>query len=212
MPKKKPLAEHVVRVALKYPRTAAKLVTFGQFIHDKMDENSATFTHPDPPLAALQLLIEELKTAAAGVGRIGIGGAAIRNVVMRKLIAALMRERAYVETVASADPEHAASIAAMAGMALRNAPSIYKPDFEVRQGFLSGTLDCIAKAIKNAVTYHWQYSFDEGITWMDATVTTTSYTTLTRLPPKTTVTVRFRALLRHSTYTEWSRAVSRTVI
>ncbi len=207
MTKRKPLIEHAVRVVLKYPRNPASLLIFAQLVHDKMLENVATFTHPDPPLVTLQGLIDDLRTKQAGLGLAGAGGATKRDAAQRLLVAALMKERACVEAVAAEDPEHAAVIAALAAMTLRTTPVIYKPFLGLEPGAVSGTVDCNAKAVPSAVSYEWEISFDGGVTWLKAGATTRANMTLKDLAPKTTVHVRFRALLRYSVYTNWSNAV-----
>jgi len=63
-----------------------------------------------------------------------------------------------------------------------------------------------------ATTYAWQYSLDGGKTWIDMPKTTRATTNLVNVAPKTTVHVRFRALLRKTGYTDWSDPVSIIVI
>jgi hypothetical protein len=112
----------------------------------------------------LQALIDDLSAHHVQIGVV-VGGAPKRDVAQQSLIAALMKERAYVETVAAADPARADVIAALAGMTCRQRPSTYKPDIELRHGPLSGTVECIVRAIKNAVAYEWEQSLDGGNTW-----------------------------------------------
>lgn len=134
MTKKKLPETYVIHVVLDAPRKAADFVIYATLVHDKMEENVATFPAPDPPLGALQALIDTVRADAAGATIKGIGGADDRNASHGRLTAGMESERAYVEKVAAADPKNAAVIAARAAMRLKNVPPRYKPILELAAG------------------------------------------------------------------------------
>ncbi len=204
MTKKKLADQHVIRVVLSAPRRPAELVIFAQVVHDKMAENVGWFPTPDPSLATLQSLIDDVKQKAADVRSVGVGGVTRRDAAQKTLLTALNSERAYVEKVAIANPASAAVIAQAAHMNLRKAGSVSPPVLLVEHGDLSGSLRMRAGGISGATVYAWQYSLDGGLTWIDMPKTTRASTRLGNLAPKTTVHVRFRALMRKTGYTDWS--------
>jgi hypothetical protein len=86
-------------------------------------------------------------------------------------------------------------------------PRRFEPASIRVHGPLSGTVECVLKAIKNAVAYEWEQSLDGGNTWTYSLTTTQVGTMLKSLAPKATLHVRFRALLRGSVHTDWSQPV-----
>ncbi len=140
----------------------------------------------------------------------GVGGVTRRDAAQKTLLTALNSERAYVEKVAIANPASAAVIAQAAHMN-RKAGSVSPPVLLVEHGDLSGSLRMRAGDF-SATVYAWQYSLDGGLTWIDMPKTTRASTRLGNLAPKTTVHVRFRALMRKTGYTDWSVPVPIIVI
>lgn len=212
MTKRKALTEQVIRLVMKAPEKPQDLVIYAQLVHDKMAENVATFPAPDPPLAALQSLIDELRAACSYAKTGGIGSPGKRDLVARKVRAALNSELGCVTKVAALDPANAAVIAERAAMSLRGSSFRNKPTLELRHGPVSGCILAIAAAIAKASMYKWQYRLSGG-PWLDLPPTGGAGTKLEGLTPTATIQVRFSAVLRTSdVQTDWCDPVSIIVI
>jgi hypothetical protein len=81
-----------------------------------------------------------------------------------------------------------------------------KPELEVKDGEVSTTVLIIALAVESALTYMWEYSFD-NVSWSLSRQSGQSRCTLTGLTPGRVHYFRFRAFLRNGTTTDPSVVV-----
>ena len=192
-----------IGVALMAPPKVAELLVFSQNVHDKMAAASGLLPTPSPALAVLQTSIDTLAAKEALVKGKVPGAVIDRNSALRSLKVALNNERAYVELVANADPANAAKIADAAGMALHKSRARTKAPLAAKAGTTSGVVHLVALHAKGAKANEWQYSLDAGKTWIDVPSTTAAKTTVSNLPPATTVQFRQRAVTKAGV-SEWS--------
>ena len=93
---------------------------------------------------------------------------------------------AYVNNIAYSDQPNAVAIITGAQMQVINRGSINKPDFSVKQGRGTGEVILTARAAKFdnkyvSGTYEWEYSVDNGTTWIALPVTAVAKTTVSGL-------------------------------
>jgi hypothetical protein len=126
---------------------------------------------PFSMLALLNTQNGALQSAMKNVelGVMGAEGAKIaaKLAVKLTLIAALD----YVNGLARLDQANAVEIIRTADMQVANPPSINKQDFSVKQGTATGEIILRSLAAKFngkrvKASYQWQYSIDNGVTWI----------------------------------------------
>ncbi len=201
------LTTHTIHVVLKMPKTIGDFIIAGQKIHDQMAVNTTTLKNPSPVLTVLQSHLDDLSTKQALAKTRAAGAVADRDAAKKVVSDDLNSERAYVESVVSADPTNAATIAGDAGMYLRKSPSINKPALTVKPGTVTGAVKVVAKATAGAKINEWQYSTDGGKTWIDLPPTSKATTTIQNLTPATTVMFRQRVFTK-SGLSDWGQPVS----
>jgi hypothetical protein len=199
-----------IAVTLGLPQNVGALLALSQMIHDTMAANPKTLPLPSPALSVLQASIDTLAQKEAIVKTRVAGAVTDRDLAVKALKIVLDNERAYVELVANADPVNASQIAQDAGMRLRKTAVHNKPPLVVKAGAVSGSVKVVAKATKGAGANDWQYSLDDGKTWVALPSTTKATTTVANLSPGTTVQFRQRALTKAGA-SDWSVPVPHVV-
>jgi len=169
--------------------------------------NKLLFPAPNPSLAQLTSDIAALDVAETATHTRATGTVETRNAKLAVVNSDLDLLRAYVQTVADADPANAASIATSAGMFVRKATTKVKQDLTAKPNkTLSGSVDVVVKASSSRESQEWQYSLD-GKTWVDAPPTLQSKTTIAGFTPGTIAYFRHRAVTKTGR-TDWSQPVS----
>jgi hypothetical protein len=169
--------------------------------------NTTTLKNPSPALTVLQSHLDDLSTKQALAKTRAAGAVADRDAAKKVVSDDLNSECSYVESVVSADPTNAATIAGDAGMYLRKSPTVSKPTLAVKPGTVTGAVKVVAKATAGAKINEWQYSVDGGKTWIDLPPTSKATTTIQNLTPATTVMFRQRVFTK-SGLSDWSQPVS----
>jgi hypothetical protein len=199
-----------IAVTLGLPQNIGALLAFGQMVHDTMAANPKSLPLPSPALSVLQASIDTLAQKEA-IAKTRVAGAVTdRDLAAKALKVALNNERAYVELVVNADPANAAQIAQDAGLRLRKPTVRNKPPLAVKAGAVSGSVKVVAKATKGAKANDWQYSLDDGKTWVALPSTTKATTSVANLSPGTTVQFRQRVLTKAGA-SDWSVPVPHIV-
>lgn len=194
-------------VVLDVPRAVAPLTALALVLVQTLTDNKATFTSPSPALAQVTTDTNALSTAQADV-KSKKGTVQTRDEKRSTLIADLHQLRAYVQILVSANPEHAAVIAAAAGMSLRKPATRTKNDLTVTP-HTTGAVRLIARAAASRVSNEWQYSFDNK-TWMSAPPSLQSKTTIGNLQTGVLTYFRHRAVTKTGPG-DWSQPVSALV-
>ena len=195
-----------VTISLNFPRKEADFLLFATNVGTKMTNNPA-FPNPTPSLASLNAAIADLHTAQVTATSRAKGAATVRDEKRTVVVGLLQQARGYVQGVADATPENAASIIESAGFAVRKAPTRGPRAFEARQGAVSGTAKLVAVSAGKRASYEWQYSTDGGKTWIVAPVTLQAKTSVTGLAVGSTVVFRYRAVLKGGEG-DWSQTVA----
>ena len=200
---------HRFVVVLLLPRSVTALVKLAQAVLAGMT-NNAFFPSPNPPLPALSTLTAKLDAAESAVKTRAVGTVPARNVAKEALVQALHDVRAYVQSVANANPEQAEAMIASAGLRSKKLPARIKAELAVADGPVSGTAKLEAKAVARRAAYEWQWSADGGKTWTSIPPTLQARTTVVGLPVGVTCSFRHRALTRTGEG-DWGQTVTHVV-
>ena len=169
--------------------------------------NTATFTSPDPSLAALSAALTDLETAESSVQARTRGAVAGRNEKRKELVTLLEQLKAYVQKVADANSETSAQTIQSIGLAVRKNALRQKQTFAAKTGPISGTIDLTAAVTARRASYEWQSSLDGGKTWTSLPTTIQSKTTVSGLTPGVTATFRSRTVTQTGEG-DWTQATA----
>jgi hypothetical protein len=105
--------------------------------------------------------------------------------------------KAYVQSVADANPENAEAIIISAGLDVKHIGKADKDDLSVKpKKGESGTMIARARKEEGTLANLWEYTIDDGTTWNDMDATSKCSTEITGLTPGDTIIVRHRPILR----------------
>ena len=194
-------------VVLKLSKSVPALINEAKGMVTAMTNNSATFTAPSPPLAALTSAINELEVAETAALARTRGAATTRNDKRAALVQLLEQERTYVQTVADTNMENGAALIQSAGMSVRKAVVHGPRTFSAKPGAVSGAVKLVAAAAARRASYEWEYSINGGQAWVSAPVTLQAKTTITGLTPGATVMFRYRGVTKTGEG-DWSQPTS----
>ncbi|HEX3345261.1 MAG TPA: hypothetical protein VHS09_11845, partial [Polyangiaceae bacterium] len=155
-----------------------------------------------PALTAAVLDLQNAETVALSRTK---GAVTVRNEKRTVLVGLLQQLRGYVQGVADATPENAASIIQSAGLAVRKVPTHAPRTFAARQGTVSGAAKIVAVSAGPRSSYDWEYSIDGGKTWVAAPSTIQAKTSVAGLPAGTTVLFRYRAVTAKGGQGDWTQ-------
>ena len=180
-------------------------------IYNALTTHAAQFPALPVTLAFLLSQIQSVESAQQTVKTRVKGAVATRNDLRDALASTVETIRGYVQTLCDASPSSAATIAAMAGMALGAVGSRTKAVLAARVGTVSGLALLAANAgllsqSKRQKFYEWQYTLD-GKSWLSAPTTSVAKTSIAGLPPLTIVGFRVRAT-DSRTIGEWTQTVT----
>jgi len=168
---------------------------------------SSWFPSPRPALATVESAVEALTTAQAATHMGGQAQTAIRNDKRRDLQVLLDQLRSYVQSVADANAENAASIIESAGMYVKGARGRGRAGFRLKDGRVSGEVDVFVDQAANRASYEWEYRLDGSDAWIARPSTTKASTTIPGLPHGVRVWVRYRTVVKSVT-SDWSQPLS----
>jgi hypothetical protein len=184
-----------VLAVLKLPEDQVPLfIIRAQAIVAAMDGNP-WFPSPDPPLAALRAAIATLSEAETAMGA-RKDARADRDEKRDDLYRLLQHERNYVQRIADANTEQAASIIEGAGMFVKKSRPLPARVFEVREGPLSGSAEVIVPVAADRASYEYAHSTDGMKTWIEHPSSTRSTFPIDGLTPGSTVWFRYRASVK----------------
>ncbi len=193
-----------ITVVVDAPENDGMCVAFMQDVITKSTNNPNL---PNAPLGPLTSAAGQYAAAVQNFKNMKGARQALRK-ARRAAIDALNHFADWVEGIAQQAPAgSAAAIMESAGLRGKTIGKIVKPDFEVKQGALTGTALLIALAVAKVAVYFWQFSADGAKTWLDWPGDMKSRTIVTGLTPGVTYYFRFRARTR-KLLTDWSPEVS----
>jgi hypothetical protein len=191
---------------MKLPLAVPALLQFAAALIAALT-NNAFFQNAGAILAALTKALTALDAAETATKTRAPGTVAARDKARDALVLALHAAKAFIQQAADADPEHAGAMITSTGLLLRKPSSRRKAPFAVKQGPTTGTVHLAAKAAGARASYEWQWSSDEGKTWILLPVTLQAQTTLTGVPAGTNAVFRFRAVTKVGE-SDWSQPIS----
>ena len=178
-----------------------------------MGSDPVTYANPSPPLSVFKNLITSVTTAQKEVNTRAVGAAAARDVQLGLLIAGMESERLFVQNLANTNRSRAVEIIQKAGLVVAARPGSTKLLLVLRNGPQQGSVACDAnvgmligteaKHPYAARFFGWQYTVDDGKTFVTAPVTAHGKTLLTGLPSLALVGVRVNITILGVTG-EWS--------
>ena len=143
-----------------------------QAIYDALTLNTGSYyTPPFAQMAAFLNAITDYNTAIKNCEINVLGCIGAKKEAKTALYGILKNALSYVNNLAWNLQSAAEEIITGAKMHMKQTRVKDKPDFAVRQGSGTGTvvLDCIAVRVNAKyvkATYNWQYSEDNGVTWI----------------------------------------------
>ena len=172
---------------------------------------SPWFPAPEPPLAIVEQRIDDLAKAESETLTRRGDAVSVRNDKRLALVMLLEQMRSYVQRVANANPEQAATIIGSAGMYLKNVRGPAPRVFHAKQRG-STEVDLIFPSAGDRAAYECQLSLDAGKTWLPLPdpVTTKTTVPVRDLRPGSTVHLRYRATVKGVTR-DWSQPISMIV-
>ena len=200
-----PTTHHTI-ATLKLPKPALLLLAVAKMILQAMTGNSA-FPNPDPPLALLLAAIADLEAAIALVQTRAKGAVAARTQKAATIVVLLHQLKAYVQKIADAAPDKAASLIQSASMNVKKVSVRPRRAFAVKHGTVSGSVALVTAYAGPRASYEWAFSADAGKTWQEARATLQSKTTILGLQPGATYLFRYRPVTKAAN-TDWSQPLS----
>jgi hypothetical protein len=194
-------------VVLKLPEyQVPRLLVHARGIVERMSGNP-WFPSPRPTLAVIQAAIDDLSDAETNRLTRTKGTVEVRDEKRTVLVLRLQHLAAYVEAIASANAEQAASIIESAGMYLEKAGGRAPQVFAAEPGSHSGEVKLRAPRAGDRAAYEFQYSLDGGVARKSLPVTTKASGTVRAPKPGSTVHFRYRATVKGVTG-DWSDPIA----
>jgi hypothetical protein len=200
---------HTIIVVLGLPRAVAALIIRVNAILEAMLANATTFPSPPIAIATVTTHVAALSSAESAMTTRTTGTRQTRDDALKLVISDAKQLHGYVQLLANASPEKAATIATQAAMTLRHNGSHPAHDLTIKQGS-TGTLRVSARSVKGAHAHEWQYSCDGGKTWTVAPATSRASTIITGIQPGTVVQVKHRTVMKGAPG-DWSTSFTAAV-
>lgn len=180
----------------RIPRTPVEFVAYAHAVLFRLTGN-ASLPNPNPSLAVFGAAISVLDAAQAEASTDGGKCATAHRdraaSVVRRHIGHLVD---YVQSVSEQQPtpDAALQVILRSGFSVRKTGGYVKPDLAVRHSGIPGAVLLVARAVKNAGIYCWEYRAEGEPSWIEAPATTAIRTSISGLVPGTAYFFRFRAL------------------
>ena len=191
-------------------------VTKARGIFTALTNNTGSFYTPAfTGLATIDTQADALQSAINAFEQGGLGTEEAKLIAKRALKITLDAALGYVNNLAFLDQANAIQIITGADMLLVRPPFREKPDFEVKQSTATGEINLISKAIRfdgKLVRgfYEWQYSTDNGATWVSLDSTTIAKTTAMDMEVGVNTLFRKRTTSRKTGVSAWCPAIAIT--
>jgi hypothetical protein len=197
-------------------RSVAQFIAFMRVFILNLTDHITIFTAPLPAVPAAEGNVDDLEDAETLVKTRVNGAVAARNVqlnVVRNDAKAWLR---YVQGVAdaAADDDEAIAIIEAAGLGVRKKGIISKPPLRVINTGVEGELKCYAKkpnkinGVKvNGVSYEWQMSTDNGLTWVTFHISLQGHAIINGRTPGERLMFRVRPITKQGEQA-WTSAVA----
>jgi hypothetical protein len=193
-------------VATRLPKSAPALILKTHGILEAMGDNP-WFPSPTPSLAAVASALAVLEEAQVAKLSRTRGTRQVRD-EKRTALRKLLRQLAtYVQSVADANPEHAASIIESSGMSVKRTAVQHKAPFALELGPVSGSVVPKVRSAGDRAMYAWQWSSDAGFTWNTEPSTRVAQTVIERLPVGKRCWFRYRVTTKDGEQ-NWSQSLS----
>lgn len=180
---------------LNLTKKVPDLIAFGRRVVQAMEGNPH-FPSPNPTLAVLTTAIDDLSSAQTAALARTHGAVTARDAKRTTVVALLQQVRAYVQSVADGSSEDGATIIESAGLKVRKAQVRTASSFAAKAANVTGSVKLTAPSAARRAGYEWEYSTDNGVTWITTPVTLQARTTVSGLKAGTTVLFRYRPVLK----------------
>lgn len=191
-------------VVLKLPDSTPALILRGRHIVLMITE-STWFASLLTLLAGITTDLDDLQTAQATSMTRAKGAASARDDAKKKVIDDLTDLAGEVQRIVDQNPGEGATITEAAGMFQKKSSARSKPNLAAVKGEAPGLVLVRARAVKGSA-YEWQWSTDDGATWVSLGLTTVAHTSVAGVARGTTCLFRFRTT-RGSMTGAWSPSV-----
>ncbi len=189
-----------------------------KIIYAAMVAAVAMFPSPTVAMAAFLALIQALDTAQEATTSRAKGLASARDAKRDAVWTAMEILRAYVQGLSDAlTPNNGVALIEAAGLLVAGSPAYAKAVLQAKLTPTPGTVHLVANASiliggkrSKSVTFHWQWSSDNGKTWNDAGSTPLADTLVPNLTLMTQYQFRVAATVSRSTGA-WSQPVGLVV-
>ncbi|MBI4946090.1 MAG: hypothetical protein HY840_06790 [Bacteroidetes bacterium] len=182
-------------------QTMGAFIAKAKLIRQSMKANISIW-FPNAPVAladngVFDTDIKALDTAQTAADTRVKGAAQTRNDKKAVVLNDLHLLLAYVQTIADANPKNAETIVISSGFDVKHLGTHGKEAISVKpKKGESGTMIATVKKVEGAIANLWEYSTDEGKTWIDMDASSKGKTEITGLTPGSKLIVRNRPVLR----------------
>jgi hypothetical protein len=180
---------------LSLPKSVPALVGVADSIVGRMSGNP-NFPSPDPSLATIAASSKDLATAQTTALTRAHGAVAARDEKRAVLVTQLGQLKGFIQKMADASPDNAASIIESAGLLVRKTTARKARSFAAVPGPVTGSAKLVAPSAGKRAAHEWEYSIDGGKTWVSAPATLQARTIVVGLPTGTSVLFRHRSVLK----------------
>jgi hypothetical protein len=195
----------IIAVLPESPESVPRYLMACRHIVSRMTGNPS-FPAPMPPLAEVSADLDALKASEETARIGGKGMAQARDVALRKAHTKVNLLKAYVQSVANAEPDRAEAIVLSAGMNVKKPSTRTKLPLKAKHGDAPGRVVLDAKALPKPVFYRWQMSTDQQ-TWTDLPETFRTKSVVEDLVPATVYSFRLRTVTNNGP-SEWSPPIT----
>jgi hypothetical protein len=196
----KVIIKHIIVVLnLRKYRKINAYIAKVKLVRQSMDGNS---WFPAPPVdvtvgGTFDNNISDLDAAETKALTRVIGAAQDRDVKKGVVDGNLNLLKAYVQSVADANPKEAEAIIISGGFDVKHIGKADKDDLSVKpKKGESGTMIARARKVEGTIANLWEYTIDDGVNWNELEATSKCSTEITGLTPGDTIIVRHRPILR----------------
>jgi hypothetical protein len=187
-------------IALLLPTNVAALILFGRQVWAAVLANVGYFAAPSPTVAAATANLDALEQAEAAIPHGGPLAVANRNLKQAVVETDLKTFKAYLLALCMLNPGLAEAMIAASCLRQGRATTRSKAFLAAKMGAAPHEVILRAKSLaKRGVSYLWQYSLDNGTTWVTIGTSTDASTIFAGATPKTAYLFRYQATIKQTT-------------
>jgi hypothetical protein len=181
---------------LRIPNADKDLFVFGMGVYNGFQGNP-DLPNPNPIMAVFKANLVAFQDAATKAQLKTKGAVTLRRAKRKKVVADLNHLKDYVQSVVELQTDAAAAAAIIENvlMSVRKTGKRSRPELQVRNTGVSGTVAADAAKVAAVAVYYWEYSLNQT-DWVTVPETLQASTVITGLTPGQTYYFRFRALTR----------------